>query len=72
MVAHETPIACGTGPAVPYNPSDLPEGCTLAPDHVGIIPPDLDRDGDVDQSDFGIFQACHSGEGLPVNPACDD
>jgi len=27
--------------------------------------PDLDRDGDVDQTDFGLFQACLSGPGIP-------
>jgi hypothetical protein len=26
--------------------------------------PDLDHDGDVDQSDFGLFQACLSGPGI--------
>lgn len=28
-------------------------------------PGDLDHDQDVDQSDFGIFQACYSGPGVP-------
>ncbi|HOB74335.1 MAG TPA: phosphodiester glycosidase family protein [Phycisphaerae bacterium] len=33
--------------------------------------PDLDRDDDVDQDDFGIFQACLTGTGEPVtDPAC--
>lgn len=32
---------------------------------------DLDRDGDVDQEDFGLFQACYSGPGLiQAKPAC--
>lgn len=32
---------------------------------------DFDRDGDVDQVDFGVFQACLSGSGFPqTNPAC--
>ncbi len=34
---------------------------------------DADPDGDVDQSDFGIFQRCYSGpihEGPPADPAC--
>jgi hypothetical protein len=32
---------------------------------------DLDRDGDVDQEDFGLFQACLSGPNIPQNdPAC--
>jgi hypothetical protein len=35
------------------------------------VPPDLDGDGDVDQSDFGLLQACYSGPGVPVtDPAC--
>lgn len=41
---------------------------------VSVHPPtyrgDFDRDGDVDQSDFGHFQACLSGEGQPYGPGC--
>ncbi len=63
---------CATGPAVPYDPEDLPAGCTQSPDADGIIPADLDRDGDVDQSDFGRLQRCISGpEGHP-DPRCAD
>ena len=29
---------------------------------------DADKDGDVDQADFGAFQACFSGEASPANP----
>jgi len=29
------------------------------------VRPDMDRDGDVDQADFGLFQACLSGEFIP-------
>ncbi len=33
---------------------------------------DLDRDGDIDQSDFGFFQVCLSGQTIPPSdPACD-
>ncbi|GMU21925.1 MAG: hypothetical protein AMXMBFR13_20130 [Phycisphaerae bacterium] len=33
--------------------------------------PDFDEDGDVDQTDFGFFQACYSGPGVIQNdPAC--
>jgi M6 family metalloprotease-like protein len=33
---------------------------------------DLDADGDVDQDDFGLFQACYSGPGAPqTDPACN-
>jgi len=36
-------------------------------------PGDFDRDGDVDQSDFGHFQACLSGSNIPpANAACQD
>lgn len=34
----------------------------------GVIPPakgDIDLDGDVDQADFGLLQACYSGGGAP-------
>jgi len=37
------------------------------------IPGDMDGDGDVDQSDFGRFQACISGPDVPqTDPACQD
>ena len=29
---------------------------------------DLDRDGDVDQMDFALFQVCTSGFGTPADP----
>ncbi|GMU22260.1 MAG: hypothetical protein AMXMBFR13_23480 [Phycisphaerae bacterium] len=36
-------------------------------------PADYDRDGDVDQSDFGHFQACLTGPSVPqYDPACAD
>lgn len=38
---------------------------------VQSIAPDFDGDGDVDQSDFGRFQACLSGSGFAqLDPAC--
>jgi hypothetical protein len=37
------------------------------------IPGDLDRDGDVDMTDFGHFQRCLTGPGMPQsNPDCLD
>jgi hypothetical protein len=40
-------------------------GCPLA------VAGDIDRDGDVDQADFGGFQACLTGLGVPImDPAC--
>lgn len=32
-----------------------------------VPPADFDRDGDVDQADFGAFQTCYSGSGHPQN-----
>jgi len=31
---------------------------------------DFDGDGDVDLSDFGAFQHCYSGAGIPVDFNC--
>jgi hypothetical protein len=31
---------------------------------------DLDNDGDVDQEDFGHFQVCLAGSGMPYEPGC--
>lgn len=56
---------CTTGPAIPYDPLQLFDGCIFIPDADDRISPDLDRDGDVDQEDFGIFQRCYSGTTLP-------
>ncbi len=47
--------ACFTGPEIAYDPQDLPEGCTVTPKN-GLIAPDMNSDGDVDQLDFGLFQ----------------
>lgn len=33
---------------------------------------DFDVDGDVDQKDFGFFQACLSGSSVPYSPGCED
>jgi hypothetical protein len=48
----------------------------LSPDVYQIArsaPGDLDVDRDVDQADFGLFQACLSGPGVPqANTACQD
>ncbi len=37
--------------------------------YVRIFPSDLDGDQDVDQSDFGLLQACISGPGIPQTAA---
>ncbi|GMV97171.1 MAG: hypothetical protein AMXMBFR83_15300 [Phycisphaerae bacterium] len=53
--------ACATGPEIPYDAHNLPSGCPLVPDPQGHIAVDFDKDGDVDQNDFGVFQRCISG-----------
>ncbi len=35
-------------------------------------PGDLDYDGDVDQTDYGLFQACYSGNGIEAAETCTD
>ena len=37
---------------------------------IHTVGPDLDGDADVDQSDFGLFQACITGPGVPPTLAC--
>lgn len=49
-------ISCGTGPEVPYDPQDPPPGCTLTANVNDLLPADLDEDGDIDSTDFGLFQ----------------
>ncbi len=40
---------------------------------VPYVPPDFDRDTDVDQADFGHLQACFSGAAVPqTDPKCAD
>ncbi|UCD29515.1 MAG: hypothetical protein JSV03_03270, partial [Planctomycetota bacterium] len=38
---------------------------------VSLAPGDFDSDGDVDQEDFGIFQACYSGNNRPYPDGCE-
>ncbi|UCD28005.1 MAG: PKD domain-containing protein, partial [Planctomycetota bacterium] len=35
------------------------------------VPSDLDRDGDVDHEDFGLFQICLSGDGTLYGEGCE-
>ncbi len=62
---------CRTAPGIPYDPQNLPFGCTLTPDDSDIIAADLNRDGIVDQSDFAIFQCCYSGAITKADPFCN-
>ena len=39
---------------------------------VKTVPGDFDGDGDVDQKDFGHFQACYSGSGELVGAGCEN
>jgi len=79
--------ACFTGPTVLYDPQQLPFECqydeiegdegpeyilVIVPDGEGIIPPDLNRDGDVDQMDFGAFQRCMVYDNANTDPNCAD
>lgn len=66
-------LALGTHSATitVLNPSNSSVWATVA---VTLVvkpqPGDLDIDGDVDQSDFGLLQACFSGAGVLVGPDC--
>ena len=44
-----------------------PNGCPSPP-----IPADFDYDGDVDQGDVTVFEACASGPDVPLEPGCED
>ena len=61
----------GVGDACDACPGTLPG---LAVDETGCplpIPGDMDRDGDVDQADFGLFQRCLTGPGVSqIDPSC--
>ena len=55
----------------------MAEGTVDSPQEIAVridvLPPpgDQDRDGDVDQEDFGIFQSCYTGSGMrQTDPAC--
>ncbi len=48
------------------NGNGVGDACEAA----GFVAPDFDRDGDVDQEDFGHLQACVSGDGQPALSGC--
>ncbi len=61
---------------VPDEVDDCPNTVHGSPvDAVGCppsIPGDFDRDGDVDQSDFGAFESCASGPGISRSAGCEN
>ncbi|OGW89324.1 MAG: hypothetical protein A3E74_08575 [Omnitrophica bacterium RIFCSPHIGHO2_12_FULL_44_12] len=46
--------------------------CSLKAEFADFAPPDFDRDGDVDQEDFGHFQVCYTGSGTRPTYDCYD
>ena len=55
------------------NPQTIAVTLTVTDDGIVIVAPDFDQDGDVDQIDFGHFQACLTGEGVEqTDPNCQD
>jgi hypothetical protein len=55
------------GPEGTASPATIAVSLTVRP-----LPGDLDGDGDADQSDFGLLQACQTGSGVIQDaPACD-
>lgn len=61
----------GCGQSGDCNRNGIPDECEPDTDHDGIPDVceyafgDLDLDGDVDQNDFGFFQACAAGKDVP-------
>jgi thrombospondin 2/3/4/5 len=51
-------------------PFTIPGGVVDATGCTAPLPCDFDRDGDVDQADFGRFQLCLSGPVAQLDPAC--
>jgi hypothetical protein len=66
--------ACMTGSRVPYDLYNPPANCTCGPVSLAgqdYLKADLDNDGDVDQTDFGYFQRCYSGDSI-ADPHCGE
>lgn len=62
--------ACVTGPEVPYSGGNVPPECSPGLDTLGLLPADLDWDGDVDQDDFAVLQLCISAPGASPPAEC--
>jgi hypothetical protein len=65
-----TPGAWDVLVSTPSCPNVVVSGAFTVTASTADVAADLDHDGDVDQSDFGIFQRCYSGEGNPADPNC--
>jgi hypothetical protein len=63
-------LGCMTGPGIPYVLLMPMPGCKLPLDPGNHIAVDLNSDGFVDMSDFGLFQRCYGWPDLVVDPAC--
>jgi hypothetical protein len=63
----------GVSDACDTCPNTIPGATVDATGCPPVVPGDFDRDGDVDQSDFGHLQVCLSGAGIAQNNAnCQD
>ncbi|MDM8007434.1 MAG: hypothetical protein QUV05_14945 [Phycisphaerae bacterium] len=65
--SHTATITVADDGSVPP-PSNMSQTIAVTVEVRSVLP-DLDLDGDVDQKDFGLFQACLTGEN-PVSSAC--
>lgn len=54
----------------PSCPDLVASGAFTVTPSTPYVAADLDHDGDVDQSDFGILQRCYSGEDVPADANC--
>jgi hypothetical protein len=59
---------CATRANVPYSGGNVPPACGQTVDVLGVLPADLDWDGDVDPDDFALLQRCFNGpDPVPVD-----
>jgi hypothetical protein len=60
----------GTGVQMAGGSFSLTGGFWSSPGASIIVPPDFDRDGDVDLDDFAVFRACFSGPAVAYTGDC--